>query len=448
MKRLSLLILLSLFIICGCGKVFPVRSSTDTPDQVNYIQLAVSAADKLSSKQFSDLRKMFDPDLMKTLSEDELKWAWTQLQTKLGDFQYYSSDFTVANVNNTMIANVPFTFETNSINVRFSFNQAGAINGLYFDSSTANQKISPRLPNDHEVLIGTSPWILSGSLTLPAGEEPFPAVILVHGSGPSDRNAQIGPNLPFYDLAAQLSERGIAVLRYDKRTYSYGNEILMDNDITINDEVIDDVLAAYQLLIDTSTIDPEQIYIAGHGLGGMVIPLIADNLPDAAGFIVMAASARSIPDTIDAQAEYIISSDDSITAENKATLLLQAHTLSDNLRTLTIDSDLTTDDLQGAPASYWVPLLAYDHTSAMKNITKPLLFIQGGRDYQSTEGDLTLWKQSLQGHTNAEFKLYGNLNHLFMPGVGKSKPAEYQTKNTVSETVSEDIADFVNANNH
>ena len=79
---------------------------------------------------------------------------------------------------------------------------------------------SPRLNNDIEISFGTEDYPLSGSLTLPEGSGPFPVVILVQGSGAFDRNEQIGPNVPFLDLAEQLAQQGIAVLRYD-RSYLY-----------------------------------------------------------------------------------------------------------------------------------------------------------------------------------------------------------------------------------
>jgi hypothetical protein len=74
---------------------------------------------------------------------------------------------------------------------------------------------------EREISIGKGIWSLPGTLSLPKGVGFFPAVVLVHGSGPHDRDETIGPNKPFRDLANGLASRGIAVLRYEKRTKQY-----------------------------------------------------------------------------------------------------------------------------------------------------------------------------------------------------------------------------------
>ncbi len=443
MKRVALFLLIAALLLVGCSKSTSATAQSHTTDQVNYMQLAVSASDKLSSEQFGDLYAMFDDDLQKNLTENELKWAWAQLLFKMGSFQYYSSDFTVANVNNTMLASIPFTFQSSTIDIHLSFNKQGEISGLYFDSTAANHKISPRLPNDQEIVIGTEPWRLSASLTLPEGEGPFPAVILLQDAGPSDRNEQIGPNLPFYDLANQLSQKGIAVLRYDKRTYTYANEMLALEDMTIVDELLFDAIAAYQQLSAISKIDSQQIYVLGHGFSGMLLPMLHDYLPNAAGYIMLTAPARPAYETLYDQVAYILSLDTTATAENKADILEEVQQTAQNIQNLTPESTLSSDELLGAPVSYWLSLAEYQPLQAVQSIQKPLLLLYGGRDYQVTADDLSLWQQALAHSPNAAFKVYSNLNHLLMTGVGKSNPAEYQTKGTVSEEVSQDIAAFI-----
>ena len=122
MKRVALFLGIAALLLVGCSKSTSATAQSHTTDQVNYMQLAVSASDKLSSEQFGDLYAMFDDDLQKNLTENELKWAWAQLLFKMGSFQYYSSDFTVANVNNTMLASIPFTFQSSTIDIHLSFN--------------------------------------------------------------------------------------------------------------------------------------------------------------------------------------------------------------------------------------------------------------------------------------------------------------------------------------
>ena len=75
---------------------------------------------------------------------------------------------------------------------------------------------------ERDITVGADDFKLPGTLTLPVGKKKAPVVILVHGSGPQDRDETVGPNKPFRDLAWGLAERGIATVRYDKRTKVYG----------------------------------------------------------------------------------------------------------------------------------------------------------------------------------------------------------------------------------
>ena len=85
--------------------------------------------------------------------------------------------------------------------------------------------VKPDAFTETEVTVGSAPWTLPGTLSMPKGNGPFPAVVLVAGSGPQDRDGTIGPNAPLRDLAWGLASNGIAVLRYDKRTKAHGTEM-------------------------------------------------------------------------------------------------------------------------------------------------------------------------------------------------------------------------------
>jgi hypothetical protein len=111
-------------------------------------------------------------------------------------------------------------FEKASLDLRLVYDAAGKLAGMFFaPSSPKVEWIAPDYAKqgafqEREVVIGSGKWQLPGTLTLPQGAGPFPAVILVHGSGPHDRDETIGPNKPFKDLAWGLAGRGVAVLRY------------------------------------------------------------------------------------------------------------------------------------------------------------------------------------------------------------------------------------------
>src|SRR5690606_33004513 len=131
--------------------------------------------------------------------------------------------------------------------------------------------------SEREATVGSGTWALPGTLTLPKKEGKFPAVILVHGSGPNDRDETLGPNKPFRDLAHGLATRGIAVLRYDKRTLVHPKALASEVGaaLTLREETIDDALAAAALLRTIPEVDASKIFVVGHSLGGTAIPRIA-----------------------------------------------------------------------------------------------------------------------------------------------------------------------------
>ena len=102
-----------------------------------------------------------------------------------------------------------------------------------------------------------------GTLSRPVGAGPFPAVVLVHGSGPNDRDSSFGPNKLFRDLAEGLASRGIAVLRYDKRTRTHAGRVAPLLDFTVKEEVVDDAVAAVKKMRETREFGPTACSCSG-----------------------------------------------------------------------------------------------------------------------------------------------------------------------------------------
>lgn len=444
MKKLFTMICIATMMVMacslsGCGKDTVKETAAQ---QINYTERTFTIVDKLVNNKITDFYSYFDENMKKQVSQADVQQVWASLISDYGAFDYYKTDITLTTKDGYQIVDVPVIFKNGSATLRFALNAKGEISGFFItDNATASN--SMQLANDTEVTFGSAEYPISGSLTLPEGEGPFPAVILVHGSGPSDRNEQIGPNLPFMDLAEQLSAQGVAVLRYDKRTYLYGNQLAQLTDITVQDETIDDVVYALDYLQTLDNIDTEHIYIAGHSLGGYLIPRIAAQTPEAAGYILLAASARPMEDLLLEQTEYILSLEKSLDDASKEKLLKQTQDMVDTIKSLTPDSEYTADQLGGTPASYWLDLKNYDPIAEVQGINKSFLVLQGGRDYQVTKTDYDLWQSAFGEYSDVHFRFYDNLNHLFMSGTGKSVPNEYQQKNTVDTVVGKDIANFV-----
>lgn len=286
---------------------------------------------------------------------------------------------------------------------------------------------------------------LPGILTVPKGEGPFPAVVLLQGSGASDRDESVGKLKPFRDLAEGLAEKGIAVYRFDKRSYVYGMEMMTNKQITLVDEYLEDAVNAVQLLARQDRIDPDRIFVLGHSLGGNAIPAAARELENtpvkACGYIMMAASPRPMDVLMREQYEFLYSLMPEITAEQQA----EKDALFADLDKLQDLDSLTEDDtVAGVYAAYWKWLADYDILQAAKDITRPVLLVQGEEDYQVTLEDFGIWKDALGGKENWRMISYPGLTHAFTAGQKTEGAGVYTRPDRMDARVIQDIADFIN----
>jgi len=295
---------------------------------------------------------------------------------------------------------------------------------------------------EREVVVG--PLDLPGTITMPKGKGPFPALVLVHGSGPNDRDESIGPNKPFKDLAWGLASRGVAVLRYDKRTKARPAECVRLGDrFTVQEEVIEDARAAVRLLAHTPGVDATRVFLLGHSLGGYLAPRIAEGAPELAGLVIMAGPVRPFEDLLVDQARYLGQVDgmprDVLDQQVRDIQRRATRVKAPDLSPLTASASLPL----GIPAPYWLDLRQVHPPQTARALGKPILVLQGERDYQVTTADFELWKQGLEGASVASYRLYPALNHLFQPGTGLCKPAEYQVPGHVLPEVVTDVAGWI-----
>ncbi len=298
---------------------------------------------------------------------------------------------------------------------------------------------------ESEIVINPGDWQLPGTLSMPRGDGPFPVVIFVHGSGPADRDETVGKQKLFKDLAEYLAKRGIACLRYDKRTYIYQTKAVSDVNLTVKEETIDDALYAAALVKTIEGIDSGKVFIAGHSMGGYLIPRIcaADTEDDVAGYISLAGSARPMSELLLEQIDYALSLEASLTGDQKAAYRKQYSDAVDMVNALTEDDRGSAKAYMGAYATYWLDLAAYDPIVEAENVDKPVLFLQGGHDYQVTMTDFELWKTAFSGNSLAVFTDFPTLTHTFCETEGMGKPTDYNTYARVDERVADAIADFV-----
>ena len=295
---------------------------------------------------------------------------------------------------------------------------------------------------EEPVAIGSGWWELPGTLTVPAGAGKVPAVVLVHGSGPHDRDETVGPNKLFRDLAWGLANAGVAVLRYEKRTREYKDRVAEIPGFTVQHETIEDALLAVAALRGRDRIDSGRIFVIGHSLGGMLAPRIAGADARIAGLVILAGPTRPFPQLVVEQMEYLGMPDGGVIDPKLALAALkhEATRVMDPALSLDVPA---SELLMELPASYWRDLNAYHPEEAAARLRIPMLILQGERDYQVTLTDLGGWENALRGRANVTIKTYPGLNHQFMTGTGQSRPAEYNIPGHVSDEVIADIASWI-----
>lgn len=289
---------------------------------------------------------------------------------------------------------------------------------------------------EQNVSFGLERWKLPATLTIPNGAGPFPAVLLVHGSGPNDRDETYGPNKPFKDLAWGLASRGVVVLRYEKRTFQYPEEIAQLTNLTVQEETIADAVAGVDFLSASSFVDHGRIFVLGHSLGGMLAPRIALQTDRIAGLILLAAPSRPLEDLMLEQTRYLANLSD----VNQSAELEELARLVMKVKTLDIEEG---EDVLGAPKSYWADLAIYDPVSTAQSLHIPLLILQGKRDYQVTMADFARWNETFSENQSVSLKAYSSLNHFFIAGTGVPSSAEYVLEGHVVEEIISDIATWI-----
>jgi dienelactone hydrolase len=396
--------------------------------------------DALDRGDFVSAEAMLAPKAREALSGGKLEQVWTALPTQLGKREERSEP-RGESVAGRPLVTVTLRHAIMSLDARIHFDEAGLIDGFRIVPATAapvahvtesNERFSER---DIEVAG------LPATLSLPRGPGPFAGVVLVHGSGPHDRDETIGPNRPLRDLAHGLAERGVAVLRYVKRSKQSPESLPAE--LTLDHEVIQDAVAAAGVLRSTEGVDGQRVFVLGHSLGGMAAPRILARDPALAGAIIMAGNSRPLHHLVPEQVAWLADLDGE-RSEEEAAKIAELEQQRDALDGLTSNAPVPTPLMLGLPESYWRDLLAYNPAQMASGQSRPLLILQGDRDYQvTTQGDLARWQQVLAQRDNVVYRRYASLNHLFMAGEGVPNPQEYFVAGKVDAAVIDDIAGWI-----
>jgi uncharacterized protein len=455
MRRLVCSLLLPVLLsttACTSGRassqVTPMPSSTSSTAEAT-ASAGLEAASRafiaeLAAGDFAAASRRFGPKMTAALTPAKLGEIWAALAAQAGAFGAVEAG-RIETSHGVRVSVLTCRFAHASLALEIAFDKDARIEGFHVVPGGANADwTAPPYADaaaftEREVSVGTAP-ALPGTLTLPRGAGPFPAVVLVHGSGPNDADETLGPNKVFKDLAWGLASRGVAVLRYEKRTHNPARGVIR----TVKEEVLDAVHAAVDVLRHTPEVDAHRIVIAGHSQGGYLAPRIARDEPGLAGLVLLAGSDRPVEDSMLDQLTYFAGLDP--TNADAAKALAQVKQEIPRLR----DPALRPDDtvtIGGVPlpGAYFLDVRGYQPSAVAKGLAVPMLILQGERDYQVTPAtDFASWKAALGGRADVTFTLYPALDHLFIAGTGAPSPAEYQRPGQhVEARVVNDIAAWV-----
>ena len=288
---------------------------------------------------------------------------------------------------------------------------------------------------------------LKGILTLPDGDGPFPGVVLVHGSGSSNMDEKVGKLTPFRDLAEGLAQRGIASIRYDKRSYAHGLKMVLDkgHPITVREETIEDALLAASLLRADSRIGP--VFLAGHSMGAMLAPRIECSGGDFAGLILLAGTPRRLEEVLLEQTAEAVAAMKGFTRKIGQKQLDQLRKTFDGLYDLT-DEEARKKKLGGGTTAYYFKEMGQPTVAEwLEKTRKPMLIAQGEQDVQVKAAvDFARYRQLLGDRANVTFRLYPGLNHTFVTAISDSiadAKKEFARERHIGPEVLDDLANWI-----
>lgn len=409
MRTLLLPALLLLLAACATGGNEPVAapSSPATPDDAARATALVRA---LAAGDWVAAAAGFSAEMREGMPPEGLAAPWAQITAQAGPFREIRG-VSVDTIPQGRIAVVETAFERAVLDVRVSVLPSGEFGGLFFAPhapSTASAPPDYGAPADapytaEEVRIPVAAgWELAGTLTLPRDAAgPVPAVVLVSGSGPQNRDGAMPPipgYRPFRQIAEALAERGIATLRVDDRGVGASGG---DPSRAATEDLAVDIRSEVGWLRARREIDAGRVALVGHSEGGLIASIVAANDSEIRAVALLAAPARTGREISDYQI--------------RETLGAQGKTAAQ------IDSLVAANEVERAAAAAVNPWLRfwldYDPLPAARRVRTPVLVLQGATDRQVTAEQAEELAAAIRqgGNTDVTVQVFPAVNHLFVP---------------------------------
>jgi fermentation-respiration switch protein FrsA (DUF1100 family) len=303
--------------------------------------------------------------------------------------------------------------------------------------------------------------VLAGTLTVPQGKGPFPAVVLVHGSGPVDRDETIREHKPFLVLADHLSRQGIAVLRYDKRGVGKSGGVYK---LATSHDFASDAEAAVAFLRGRPEVDAKRIGMAGHSEGGLIAPLVAARDPGLA-FVVMLAGpgvrgellmveqialgtrAAGMPEeSVARERELNRAVFAAIVAEPRLELAgdKARRMMEEAERKGLLPAGMAAARAREFTSPWFHAFLRHEPGPALQALRQPILVLNGERDLQVPAGmNLGAIRSALKAHPRAVVKELPALNHLFQTARTGAGSEYAEIEESVAPLALDTVSDWI-----
>jgi len=411
-------------------------------------RIARAVVQMAQAGHFTRIAELFAPPLAAAVSAKALKDFWATETAKIGSISAVGKLVTEPMPAGLVRVRVPLTGERGTLTVIMSVDDQGKMHGLRLDTAASASWTSPPYAaptrfDEHDIALSAGALVVHGTLSMPRGAATAPGVVLLSGGGPFDRDETAGSNKPLKDVAWGLASRGVAVARFDRVSHTHADYVARTPEFTMTDDYVPHAVAAVRLLQATPRVDPDRVFVLGHSMGGKVAPRVAQAEPSIAGMVIMAGDTQPMHHAAVRVARYLAALDPApIDAATVEMITRQAAKVeSADLSPSTPAGELPF----GYAGAYWLDVRGYDPVSTAASLNKPMLIVQGGRDYQVTvEDDLAGWRAGLAQRPNVSIRVYSADDHLFFPGTGQSVPSEYNAPQHVDPAVIEDIAAWLN----
>jgi hypothetical protein len=433
--RLSVLVLALIWLM----GTHPAVALNDEPPEVPRARELVNL---LIQGKYNQFVSAGNEVIQRSVTAEHAERLWSAILMRCGEYQGRMTVRTLPTAERRIVG-LALYFEHAVQPVRVEIDAQGRLAGFWLDPVEMTRPYEPPAyvnPNRYEEQVVSIPaeLPLPATLTIPLGPGPHPAVVLVQAAGPLDRDSTVGVRRPFRDLALGLATSGVAALRYDRRSLAH-RAVAPPEGWSFSSVAVDDTLAALELLRNQPQIDAKRLYVLGHGLGGMATPHVAERDGRLAGMVIVGCGARSVLDIMLDESRYLARLDGVVTARENEQLARLTQYFSAIRAGRLADVPPTAN----IPVKFLAELHQLDVLATVGRLKTPVLVVLGGRDFQTTTEDRSLWAQALAGRPQSGFRIFEDLDHTLVAGSGLASPDDYLQPGHVDAAVIDLLADLV-----